>query len=218
MTDTNEKQTPMETWRPRGVDHIGLTVPNVEEASSFLGRAFGAEVVYDVVSNDTPALAGRENEDQSGMPAGSKCPHIRLIRISNGPQSESSSLSTLHSRDRPCSTISAGRTFAVTSMTSRNPQNALNMPVATTEPTTPHWRHRRGSSEPKRLWTFTLGWSDRDVQLSRRHSVSRAWKDPIDTVTVIEFLPTIFVKPYFPRIREEKSRSIFNSHLHSVRA
>lgn len=31
----------------RGIDHIGITVPDMEEATEFLHNAFGAKVAYD---------------------------------------------------------------------------------------------------------------------------------------------------------------------------
>ena len=32
----------------RGIDHVGITVPNVNEASDFLVKAFNAKILYDV--------------------------------------------------------------------------------------------------------------------------------------------------------------------------
>ena len=39
----------------RAIDHIGVTVPNIEAASEFLVRALGAEVLYDLVGPNAMA-------------------------------------------------------------------------------------------------------------------------------------------------------------------
>lgn len=72
----------------RGVDHIGLTVPDVERASDFLARAFGAVPFYDVQPGDAPPMAGSETERQLGLPRGAKIVHMRLMRIGEGPSLE----------------------------------------------------------------------------------------------------------------------------------
>lgn len=40
------------------IDHIALTVPNVEEATCFFKQAFGAEVLYDGHRPSDPAVEG----------------------------------------------------------------------------------------------------------------------------------------------------------------
>jgi quinol monooxygenase YgiN len=44
-----EKGNDMDASLPRGVDHVDVTVPDVNAASAFLERAFGARAVYDVL-------------------------------------------------------------------------------------------------------------------------------------------------------------------------
>ena len=36
----------------RGVDHVGVTVPDIDEASRFFARAFGAEILYDLLPTE----------------------------------------------------------------------------------------------------------------------------------------------------------------------
>ena len=36
----------------RGIDHIGVAVPDIEAATTFLVEAFGAEVIYQSVSKN----------------------------------------------------------------------------------------------------------------------------------------------------------------------
>ncbi len=37
----------------RGIDHIGITVPDIEKATQFFERAFGAQVLYHSVDAET---------------------------------------------------------------------------------------------------------------------------------------------------------------------
>lgn len=72
----------------RGMDHVGLTVPDLEAATTFLIEALGAEVVYDVVTSETGSLKGEDNERQLGIPHGSEISKIRLLRIGDAPTIE----------------------------------------------------------------------------------------------------------------------------------
>ena len=73
---------------PRGIDHVGITVPDLDAATDFFMRAFGAALVHDLVSPSTEPLHGQEVEQQLGTPAGSRIMRIRLLRIGNGPTLE----------------------------------------------------------------------------------------------------------------------------------
>src|SRR3954453_24245482 len=73
---------------PRGIDHVGLTVPDLETASRFLEEAFGAVPLYDVQAPDAPPMAGAEAEMQLGLPIGAKVVHMRLLRVGEGPSLE----------------------------------------------------------------------------------------------------------------------------------
>ncbi len=70
------------------MDHVGLTVPDLEAATTFLIEALGAEVVYDVVTSETGSLKGEDNERQLGIPHGSEISKIRLLRIGDAPTIE----------------------------------------------------------------------------------------------------------------------------------
>ena len=72
----------------RGMDHVGLTVPDLEAATAFLVEVLGAEIVYDVVTSDTGPLKGADNERQLRIPHGSEIIKIRLIRVGNAPTIE----------------------------------------------------------------------------------------------------------------------------------
>ncbi len=73
---------------PRGIDHVGLTVPDLETASRFLEEALGAIPLYDVQALDVPPMAGAEAEMQLGLPSGAKIVHMRLLRVGEGPSLE----------------------------------------------------------------------------------------------------------------------------------
>lgn len=72
----------------RGIDHIGMTVPSIEEATAFFQEAFGAEVSYDVQRPEQEPMAGDEVEKQLGLPEGTSIIHMRLLRIGDGPTLE----------------------------------------------------------------------------------------------------------------------------------
>ncbi|WP_345948917.1 VOC family protein [Mucilaginibacter sp. PAMB04274] len=79
----------METNRNfRGIDHIGITVPDVNAASAFFAKAFEAETLYDVLPEDAKPLQGAETEEQLGLPPDSKVVHMRLLQIGSGPTIE----------------------------------------------------------------------------------------------------------------------------------
>lgn len=73
---------------PRGINHIGLTVDNLNQASEFLTKGFGAKWCYDGLTlQDTPR-EGPEVERQLGLSKGSRILRQRLMRIGNGPNIE----------------------------------------------------------------------------------------------------------------------------------
>jgi catechol 2,3-dioxygenase-like lactoylglutathione lyase family enzyme len=49
----------------RAVEHVGLTVPDLEQATTFFAEAFGAQKIYDML--DEP-LRGPAVERDSGYP------------------------------------------------------------------------------------------------------------------------------------------------------
>lgn len=57
MTDSGGAQFMEKVQTPRGVDHVGVTVPDIQAASDFLAGAFSAVAVYDVQSPDDDPMA-----------------------------------------------------------------------------------------------------------------------------------------------------------------
>jgi catechol 2,3-dioxygenase-like lactoylglutathione lyase family enzyme len=66
----------------RGVDHIGITVPNMEQATAFFIDVLGCELLYErePPGDDAP-------RDRLGVPAGSRIQGVRFLRCANGANS-----------------------------------------------------------------------------------------------------------------------------------
>jgi catechol 2,3-dioxygenase-like lactoylglutathione lyase family enzyme len=83
----------------RGVDHVGLTVPDIESASRFLEAALGATTLYDLQKRTDPPMAGKDVERQLGIPPGSGVVHMRMMRVGMGPSLELFQLEAAPQRD-----------------------------------------------------------------------------------------------------------------------
>ena len=64
----------------RGIDHVGITVPDLEAASRFLVEAFGAEVAYTNHTKSDPPETGAEAEARLGFVAGSAIVAVQTLR------------------------------------------------------------------------------------------------------------------------------------------
>lgn len=69
----------------RAIEHIGITVPDLELATSFFIDAFGAEKIYDMLHEP---LAGPAVESGLGLPEGARIEAIRMLRLGEGPNLE----------------------------------------------------------------------------------------------------------------------------------
>jgi catechol 2,3-dioxygenase-like lactoylglutathione lyase family enzyme len=71
-----------------GIDHVGISVPDIEKATAFLIEAFDATVLYESHSrNDAPIeLIGIENTLNAIK--GTKIFAVRMISLKNGPDIE----------------------------------------------------------------------------------------------------------------------------------
>lgn len=78
----------------RGIDHIGMTVPDIEGATTFFKKAFNAAVCYDVQRPEQEPMQGEEVEQQLGLPSGKTITHMRLLQIAKGPTLELFQLGT----------------------------------------------------------------------------------------------------------------------------
>ena len=69
----------------RGIDHVGVTVPDVEAATDFLVAAFDAEVLYDTLPADEPPKGGPVTTDRLGVPGTAREVRIRMLALPGGP-------------------------------------------------------------------------------------------------------------------------------------
>ncbi|MFA3877757.1 VOC family protein [Streptomyces sp. MMCC 100] len=72
----------------RGIDHVGVTVPDLEAATDFFVRALGAEVLYDTLRREDGPNGGAGLEQRLGVPPGSRQRAIRMLALPHGPGME----------------------------------------------------------------------------------------------------------------------------------
>ena len=67
----------------RGIDHVGITVPDIEQATAFFADVLGCELLYErePPRDDSP-------RDRLGVPAGSRIRAVRFLRCANGANVE----------------------------------------------------------------------------------------------------------------------------------
>lgn len=70
---------------PRGIQHLGITVPDLEEATRFFKEGLGAKVSYDGLTTDEEPRSGEEVEQQLGLPSGAAIHKQRMFVIGEGP-------------------------------------------------------------------------------------------------------------------------------------
>lgn len=80
----------------RAIEHVGVTVPDLEQATAFFTEAFGAERLYDML---TEPLAGPAVEAGLGIPEGAVIETIRMMRLGEGPNIELFVYSGVKQRD-----------------------------------------------------------------------------------------------------------------------
>jgi catechol 2,3-dioxygenase-like lactoylglutathione lyase family enzyme len=95
---TKNQTTMKDIASVRGIDHIGITVPDVDAACTFLEHALGATPVYDVLKPSDPPFTGPQTEKELGIPPKSRIIHMRLMRIGNGPSLEIFQFADTHQR------------------------------------------------------------------------------------------------------------------------
>lgn len=78
------------THHVRGVDHVGITVPDIDEASRFFVTAFGAEILFDLLPTENPDGQSSSSGEQARL--GTR-PDVRwrrsqVLRLGEGPSLE----------------------------------------------------------------------------------------------------------------------------------
>ncbi|MFD1065101.1 VOC family protein [Oceanobacillus locisalsi] len=78
----------------RGIDHVGITVPDIEEATTFFKKVFHAKIAYDNKKLGDEPQQGEAVEKTLGLKKGAKVIHIRILFFDNG-----SNLELFHYKD-----------------------------------------------------------------------------------------------------------------------
>lgn len=73
---------------PRGINHLGLTVPDLDIATDFLRSAFDARFAYDGLTLSDEPREGDVTERQLGLPRGARILRQRMMQIGYGPSIE----------------------------------------------------------------------------------------------------------------------------------
>src|ERR1700733_10900609 len=77
-----------------GIEHIGITVPDIEAATGFFVQAFGAAVMYSLIEptpdGDPPPSAptAKELERVLGTAPGADIAAVRMLGLGNGANVE----------------------------------------------------------------------------------------------------------------------------------
>ncbi len=69
----------------RGIDHIGVTVPNIDQATTFFVEALGAQVLYDTLPREEGPRSGHQLDQRLGVPEGTEQIAIRMLMLAHGP-------------------------------------------------------------------------------------------------------------------------------------
>lgn len=72
----------------RGIDHVGITVPDIDVATRFLIEAFDARVIYDTHLRSDPPQSGPKAEGMLGLTDDASVIAIRLLHLGNGASIE----------------------------------------------------------------------------------------------------------------------------------
>lgn len=74
--------------RVHGIDHVGLTVPDIEKATTFFKKALAGEVIYDTFTKSEPKRDSPETQHRLGISPDMAQRAIRMLGFPNGPQIE----------------------------------------------------------------------------------------------------------------------------------
>jgi len=72
----------------RGVEHIGITVPDLDAATRFFVDALEAVPVYDMSDIGEDVFAGADFTPSLGVPQGTRLRNVRFLRFPHGPTLE----------------------------------------------------------------------------------------------------------------------------------
>lgn len=79
-----------------GINHLGMTVPDMDEATKFFKEAFGAKIAYDGLTLADEPREGETVERQLGLPQGGKMESALEQAVKAG----ATALSEIHGNSR----------------------------------------------------------------------------------------------------------------------
>jgi catechol 2,3-dioxygenase-like lactoylglutathione lyase family enzyme len=85
----------------RGIEHVGITVPNIEEATRYFVEAFGAELLYDTHPRGSEPYRA-DLEQLLGVPPETELTTFRMLRLPDGPNIELFEYTTPNQRPPIC--------------------------------------------------------------------------------------------------------------------
>jgi catechol 2,3-dioxygenase-like lactoylglutathione lyase family enzyme len=72
-----------------GIDHIGMTVPDIPAAMEFFEKVFGVETTFDIMTPEAKAIIDAEDLSVAlGVPEGAKITALVKIALDGGPMIE----------------------------------------------------------------------------------------------------------------------------------
>lgn len=72
----------------RGIEHIGITVPDHAKAVAFFVQAFGAEVLFSLTDKSRAPLTAAQLGPKNGLKVGKSIIAVSMLRLRNGPNVE----------------------------------------------------------------------------------------------------------------------------------
>ncbi|TMV86489.1 VOC family protein [Thioclava sp. BHET1] len=78
----------MGTPPTRGIEHLGITVPDHDAALAFFTAAFGAIRLYSLVNEQTGPLSAQTVGARNGLRFGTSIRAVSMLRLANGPNLE----------------------------------------------------------------------------------------------------------------------------------
>lgn len=72
----------------RGVEHLGITVPDHAQAVKFFRKALGAEVLFSLTDKKREPYLGKDIGSKNGLLPGTAIVAVSMLRFGNGPNLE----------------------------------------------------------------------------------------------------------------------------------
>lgn len=74
--------------RPRGIEHLGITVPDHAQAVRFFEQAFGATPLFSLVKKGEAPLGADQVGSKNGLLPGTAIVAVTMMRLAHGPNLE----------------------------------------------------------------------------------------------------------------------------------